>query len=180
MTGLLFVVFYLYICLLCSFDFPRCCGINANLFFFFYRLSCKMFYVCFKKDCAETIQGDDIIERQSCRLCFSEFRLLLCVCHFCPICSVCCLHPSPLLCLLRKMTFGKVNEMGQFIREAEPEPDVKKSKGTIRSLFYLYLSHYPLCIFALTLSRFISHFVYSVPMDIKLIWWLPPVSLKLS
>lgn len=28
------------------------------------------------------------------------------------------------------MTFGKVNEMGQFIREAEPEPDVKKSKGT--------------------------------------------------
>lgn len=27
------------------------------------------------------------------------------------------------------MTFGKVNEMGQFIREAEPEPDVKKSKG---------------------------------------------------
>lgn len=29
----------------------------------------------------------------------------------------------------RKMTFGKVNEMGQFIREAEPEPDVKKSKG---------------------------------------------------
>lgn len=37
------------------------------------------------------------------------------------------------LCLLRKMTFGKVNELGQFIREAEPEPDVKKSKGTIRS-----------------------------------------------
>uniref|UniRef100_A0A3B4AYS6 RGS domain-containing protein n=1 Tax=Periophthalmus magnuspinnatus TaxID=409849 RepID=A0A3B4AYS6_9GOBI len=28
-----------------------------------------------------------------------------------------------------KMTFGKVNELGQFIREAEPEPDVKKSKG---------------------------------------------------
>lgn len=27
------------------------------------------------------------------------------------------------------MTFGKVNELGQFIREAEPEPDVKKSKG---------------------------------------------------
>lgn len=31
--------------------------------------------------------------------------------------------------LCRKMTFGKVNEVGQFIREAEPEPDVKKSKG---------------------------------------------------
>jgi len=30
---------------------------------------------------------------------------------------------------LRRMTFGKVNELGQFIREAEPEPDVKKSKG---------------------------------------------------
>lgn len=29
----------------------------------------------------------------------------------------------------RRMTFGKVNELGQFIREAEPEPDVKKSKG---------------------------------------------------
>lgn len=27
------------------------------------------------------------------------------------------------------MTFGKVNELGQFVREAEPEPDVKKSKG---------------------------------------------------
>uniref|UniRef100_A0A672KB40 A-kinase anchoring protein 10 n=1 Tax=Sinocyclocheilus grahami TaxID=75366 RepID=A0A672KB40_SINGR len=27
-----------------------------------------------------------------------------------------------------RMTFGKVNELGQFIREAEPEPDVKKSK----------------------------------------------------
>uniref|UniRef100_A0A8C9Z0Y3 A-kinase anchoring protein 10 n=1 Tax=Sander lucioperca TaxID=283035 RepID=A0A8C9Z0Y3_SANLU len=31
------------------------------------------------------------------------------------------------------MTFGKVNEMGQFIREAEPEPDVKKSKGSMFS-----------------------------------------------
>uniref|UniRef100_A0A3B4H498 A-kinase anchoring protein 10 n=1 Tax=Pundamilia nyererei TaxID=303518 RepID=A0A3B4H498_9CICH len=28
-----------------------------------------------------------------------------------------------------RMTFGKVNELGQFIREAEPEPDVKKSKS---------------------------------------------------
>lgn len=37
----------------------------------------------------------------------------------------------------RKMTFGKVNELGQFIREAEPEPDVKKSKGMTHSL----LSH---------------------------------------
>ncbi|KAM6983887.1 A-kinase anchor protein 10, mitochondrial [Tautogolabrus adspersus] len=33
-----------------------------------------------------------------------------------------------------RMTFGKVNEMGQFIREAEPEPDVKKSKGSMFSL----------------------------------------------
>ncbi|CAL8364153.1 unnamed protein product [Lota lota] len=33
-----------------------------------------------------------------------------------------------------KMTFGKVNELGQFIREAEPEPDVKKSKGSMFSL----------------------------------------------
>ncbi|XP_071754443.1 A-kinase anchor protein 10, mitochondrial isoform X2 [Centroberyx gerrardi] len=32
------------------------------------------------------------------------------------------------------MTFGKVNELGQFIREAEPEPDVKKSKGSMFSL----------------------------------------------
>lgn len=32
-------------------------------------------------------------------------------------------------CLFRKMTFGKVNELGQFIRESEPEPDAKKSKG---------------------------------------------------
>ncbi|MEQ2165407.1 hypothetical protein GOODEAATRI_016528 [Goodea atripinnis] len=32
-----------------------------------------------------------------------------------------------------KMTFGKVNELGQFIREAEPEPDVKKSKGSMFS-----------------------------------------------
>ncbi|XP_018611120.2 A-kinase anchor protein 10, mitochondrial isoform X2 [Scleropages formosus] len=31
------------------------------------------------------------------------------------------------------MTFGKVNELGQFIREAEPEPDVKKSKGSMFS-----------------------------------------------
>lgn len=33
-----------------------------------------------------------------------------------------------------RMTFGKVNELGQFIREAEPEPDVKKSKGSMFSL----------------------------------------------
>lgn len=32
-----------------------------------------------------------------------------------------------------KMTFGRVNELGQFIREAEPEPDVKKSKGSMFS-----------------------------------------------
>lgn len=36
-----------------------------------------------------------------------------------------------LLCLYRKMTFGKVNELGQFIRESEPEPDAKKSKGAV-------------------------------------------------
>lgn len=49
----------------------------------------------------------------------------------------------------RRMTFGKVNELGQFIREAEPEPDVKKSKGMRPSRcfsslfpFYLALSHY--------------------------------------
>ncbi|KAM6970499.1 A-kinase anchor protein 10, mitochondrial isoform 2-T2 [Aplochiton taeniatus] len=32
------------------------------------------------------------------------------------------------------MTFGKVNNLGQFIREAEPEPDVKKSKGSMFSI----------------------------------------------
>lgn len=32
-----------------------------------------------------------------------------------------------------RMTFGKVNELGQFVREAEPEPDVKKSKGSMFS-----------------------------------------------
>lgn len=42
-----------------------------------------------------------------------------------------------LLCLYRKMTFGKVNELGQFIRESEPEPDAKKSKGAV------VLSHSP-------------------------------------
>nr|XP_057942899.1 A-kinase anchor protein 10, mitochondrial isoform X2 [Doryrhamphus excisus] len=31
------------------------------------------------------------------------------------------------------MTFGRVNELGQFIREAEPEPDMKKSKGSMFS-----------------------------------------------
>lgn len=36
-----------------------------------------------------------------------------------------------LLCPYRKMTFGKVNELGQFIRESEPEPDAKKSKGAV-------------------------------------------------
>ena len=42
------------------------------------------------------------------------------------------------------MTFGKVNEMGQFIREAEPEPDVKKSKG-MKTLTLVFISlFYPL------------------------------------
>lgn len=89
------------------------------------------------------------------------------------------------LCPHRKMTFGKVNELGQFIREAEPEPDVKKSKGMISSHLCLslslpplpvrlLLSHYFLWVFALTLSFFISLLfavrnIYSVPMNINLI-----------
>ncbi|NP_001084758.1 A-kinase anchoring protein 10 L homeolog [Xenopus laevis] len=32
-----------------------------------------------------------------------------------------------------KMTFGTVSDLGQFIREAEPEPDMKKSKGSMFS-----------------------------------------------
>nr|XP_033778626.1 A-kinase anchor protein 10, mitochondrial [Geotrypetes seraphini] len=32
-----------------------------------------------------------------------------------------------------KMTFGKVSDLGQFIREAEPEPDIKKSRGSMFS-----------------------------------------------
>ncbi|XP_075053067.1 A-kinase anchor protein 10, mitochondrial [Mixophyes fleayi] len=32
-----------------------------------------------------------------------------------------------------KMTFGTVSDLGQFIRESEPEPDVKKSKGSMFS-----------------------------------------------
>lgn len=48
------------------------------------------------------------------------------------------------------MTFGKVNEMGQFIREAEPEPDVKKSKG---------MTHIILCVsVALAVSRSVLFF----------------------
>lgn len=31
------------------------------------------------------------------------------------------------------MTFGRVSDLGQFIRESEPEPDVKKSKGSMFS-----------------------------------------------
>lgn len=47
---------------------------------------------------------------------------------------------------LRRMTFGKVNELGQFIREAEPEPDVKKSKGRTHTYTHLLLKtfFYPL------------------------------------
>lgn len=44
----------------------------------------------------------------------------------------------------RKMTFGKVNEMGQFIREAEPEPDVKKSKGVDHQTLS-FLPHHFIC-----------------------------------
>ncbi|XP_069800568.1 A-kinase anchor protein 10, mitochondrial [Dendropsophus ebraccatus] len=32
-----------------------------------------------------------------------------------------------------KMTFGTVSDLGQFLRESEPEPDVKKSKGSMFS-----------------------------------------------
>ncbi|XP_075450249.1 A-kinase anchor protein 10, mitochondrial [Ascaphus truei] len=32
-----------------------------------------------------------------------------------------------------KMTFGTVSDLGQFIRESEPDPDVKKSKGSMFS-----------------------------------------------
>uniref|UniRef100_A0A670YMY6 A-kinase anchoring protein 10 n=1 Tax=Pseudonaja textilis TaxID=8673 RepID=A0A670YMY6_PSETE len=32
-----------------------------------------------------------------------------------------------------KMTFGRVSDLGQFIRESEPEPDIKKSKGSMFS-----------------------------------------------
>ncbi|XP_053562061.1 A-kinase anchor protein 10, mitochondrial [Bombina bombina] len=32
-----------------------------------------------------------------------------------------------------KMTFGTVSDLGQFVRESEPEPDVKKSKGSMLS-----------------------------------------------
>ncbi|XP_060115267.1 A-kinase anchor protein 10, mitochondrial [Heteronotia binoei] len=32
-----------------------------------------------------------------------------------------------------KMSFGRVSNLGQFIRESEPEPDVKKSKGSMFS-----------------------------------------------
>ncbi|XP_060059149.1 A-kinase anchor protein 10, mitochondrial isoform X2 [Erinaceus europaeus] len=32
-----------------------------------------------------------------------------------------------------KMTFGRVSDLGQFIRESEPEPDMKKSKGSMFS-----------------------------------------------
>ncbi|XP_078536047.1 A-kinase anchor protein 10, mitochondrial isoform X2 [Lissotriton helveticus] len=32
-----------------------------------------------------------------------------------------------------KMSFGKVSDLGQFIRESEPEPDIKKSKGSMFS-----------------------------------------------
>ncbi|KAM8813305.1 A-kinase anchor protein 10, mitochondrial [Rhynchonycteris naso] len=32
-----------------------------------------------------------------------------------------------------KMTFGRVSDVGQFIRESEPEPDAKKSKGSMFS-----------------------------------------------
>lgn len=42
------------------------------------------------------------------------------------------------------MTFGKVNEMGQFIREAEPEPDVKKSKGMDHQTLS-FLPHHFIC-----------------------------------
>lgn len=66
------------------------------------------------------------------------------------------------VCLLRRMTFGKVNELGQFIREAEPEPDVKKSKGMIWSHF----SHPTLC------HIFICFLLAMKVMNINLIFFL--------
>lgn len=128
-------------------------GINASLGFVFIDLAVKCFMCALKNSVQKQFRGTTLLKdkavgsvSQSSDCCYVGA-------------SDCCLHSSPLLWLLRKMTFGKVNEMGQFIREAEPEPDVKKSKGTMLSLFYL--SHYSLCIFALTLSHFISRFVYS-------------------
>ena len=79
------------------------------------------------------------------------------------------------------MTFGKVNEMGQFIREAEPEPDVKKSKGVTDWLSLLSTCQPLLCPFIsseslLSLSHSISLLfvgkknknIYCTPVNIKL------------
>lgn len=43
----------------------------------------------------------------------------------------------------RKMTFGRVSDLGQFIRESEPEPDVKKSKGWPSSSPFLLVLQFP-------------------------------------
>lgn len=53
----------------------------------------------------------------------------------------------PFLC--RKMTFGRVSDLGQFIRESEPEPDVKKSKGLLSSFnFNTHMQNYSLLLFS--------------------------------
>lgn len=41
-----------------------------------------------------------------------------------------------LFILFRKMSFGRVSDLGQFIRESEPEPDVKKSKGCMQFFYF--------------------------------------------
>lgn len=152
------------------------CWTECLYLFCFYWLPLKvLLWACFEKSCTKIIQQKDVIERQSCSLSdlfFLPIEIAVIEsththtqaqahahthtvfgwvpeAEFCPACSVCCLHPSPLLCQIRKMTFGKVNEMGQFIREAEPEPDVKKSKGMIHSHLSLSLS---LCILPVSLS----------------------------
>lgn len=110
-------------------------------------------------------------------------------CYWC--CSVLSSSVSFPVCPHRRMTFGKVNELGQFIREAEPEPDVKKSKGMrpsrCFSSLFLLLSGYALCLIifsALTLSYLSSLLlavknINCVPVNINLIKWLPPFSTQL-
>ncbi len=58
---------------------------------------------------------------------------------------------------LRRMTFGKVNELGQFIREAEPEPDVKKSKG--RTHTHIRICSWKLFFSSLSLTHTCTCFV---------------------
>lgn len=63
---------------------------------------------------------------------------------------------------LRRMTFGKVNELGQFIREAEPEPDVKKSKGRRHTRTHAHIYSFALENFFSPLSHWhtLAHVLY--------------------